>query len=94
MTKQKKQSSEAAVREIRRRTRRKFSPEEKIRIVLEGLRGEQSVAELCVVKASPRTCITAGARIFSKRARSSSRATRFVKRRVKKSKTFALRTAT
>jgi len=47
MTKQKKQSSEAAVREIRRRTRRKFSPEEKIRIVLEGLRGEQSVAELC-----------------------------------------------
>jgi integrase len=38
MTK-KKQSAEAAVREIRRRTRRKFSPEEKIRIVLEGLRG-------------------------------------------------------
>jgi len=35
------------VREIRRRTRRKFSPEEKIRIVLDGLRGEQSVAELC-----------------------------------------------
>ena len=47
MTKQKKQSTEAAVREIRRRSRRKFSPEEKIRIVLEGLRGEQSVAELC-----------------------------------------------
>jgi len=46
MTK-KKQSTEAAGREIRRRTRRKFSPEEKIRIVLEGLRGEQSVAELC-----------------------------------------------
>jgi transposase len=40
MTNQKKQSS------IRRRTRRKFSPEEKIRIVLEGLRGEQSVSEL------------------------------------------------
>ncbi len=37
MTRQKKQSTEAAVREIRRRTRRKFSPEEKIRIVLEGL---------------------------------------------------------
>jgi transposase len=47
MTKRKKQSSEAAVREIRRRTRRKFSPEEKIRIVLDGLRGEQSVADLC-----------------------------------------------
>ncbi len=47
MTKQKKQSAEAVVRDIRLRTRRKFSPEEKIRIVLEGLRGEQSVAELC-----------------------------------------------
>ena len=42
MTRTKKQSTEAAVREIRRRTRRKFAPEEKIRIVLEGLRGEQS----------------------------------------------------
>ena len=47
MPRTKKQSSEAAVRKIRRRTRRKFSPEEKIRIVLEGLRGEQSVSELC-----------------------------------------------
>ncbi len=47
MTSQKKQSTEAAVREIRRRTRRKFAPEEKIRIVLEGLRGEQSISELC-----------------------------------------------
>ena len=47
MTSPKKQTSEAAIREIRRRTRRKFSPEEKIRIVLEGLRGEQSVSELC-----------------------------------------------
>ena len=47
MTRAKKQSTEAAVREIRRRTRRKFAPEEKIRIVLEGLRGEQSVSELC-----------------------------------------------
>ena len=35
------------VREIRRRTRRKFSPEEKIRIVLEGLRGEESISQLC-----------------------------------------------
>ncbi len=39
MSTPKKQSTEATVREIRRRTRRKFSPEEKIRIVLEGLRG-------------------------------------------------------
>ena len=35
------------VKEIRRATRRKFNPEEKIRIVLEGLRGEISVSELC-----------------------------------------------
>jgi len=39
--------AEKAVREIRRRTRRKFSAEEKIRIVLEGLRGEESIAALC-----------------------------------------------
>ena len=43
MSKERKQSTEAAVREIRRRTRRKFSPEEKVRIVLEGLRGEQTL---------------------------------------------------
>lgn len=39
MTNQKKQTSEAAVREIRRRTRMKFSPEEKIRIVLDASGG-------------------------------------------------------
>jgi transposase len=43
----KKQSAANAVKDIRRKTRRKFSAEEKIRIVLEGLRGEQSVSELC-----------------------------------------------
>ncbi|HIG69970.1 MAG TPA: hypothetical protein EYG46_05130 [Myxococcales bacterium] len=47
MTKQNKQSTDAAVRDIRCRTRRKFSPGEKIQIVLEGLRGEQSVSNLC-----------------------------------------------
>jgi transposase len=41
------QTPEKIVREIKRRTRRKFSSEEKIRIVLEGLRGEESIAELC-----------------------------------------------
>ena len=40
-------SAEKTVREIRRATRRKFSAEEKIRIVLEGLRGEETIAELC-----------------------------------------------
>jgi transposase-like protein len=42
-----KQGVEGVVREIKRRTRRKYSSEEKIRIVLEGLRGEVSIAELC-----------------------------------------------
>ena len=40
-------STEKVVWEIRRRTRRRFSAEEKIRIVLEGLRGEESIAALC-----------------------------------------------
>lgn len=40
-------SSESTVREIRRKTRKKYSAEEKIRIILDGLRGEDSIAELC-----------------------------------------------
>ena len=43
----KKESVEQTVRNIRRKTRKQYSSEEKIRIVLEGLRGESSVAELC-----------------------------------------------
>ena len=42
-----KQPADAVVKDIRRATRRQFSAEEKIRIVLEGLRGEESIAELC-----------------------------------------------
>ena len=45
--KQGPQSAEETVRDIWRATRRHFSAEEKIRIVLEGLRGEDSIAELC-----------------------------------------------
>ena len=40
-------SSEQVVKDIRRATRRHFSAEEKIRVVLDGLRGEHSIAELC-----------------------------------------------
>ena len=39
--------AERAVRDIRRKTRKHYSAEEKIRIVLEGLRGEDSIAALC-----------------------------------------------
>lgn len=42
-----KQPAERVVKDIRRKTRRQFSAEEKIRIVLEGLRGDDSIAELC-----------------------------------------------
>ena len=45
--KKKKKGPEGVVREIKRNTRRKFTSEEKIRIVLEGLRGEESIATLC-----------------------------------------------
>ena len=42
-----KEPAEKAVRDIRRKTRRHHSAEEKIRIVVEGLRGEDSIAALC-----------------------------------------------
>jgi len=42
-----KQPAEQVVKDIRRRTRRHFSAEDKIRIVLDGLRGDDSIAELC-----------------------------------------------
>ena len=40
-------SAEDTIRTIKRKTRRKYSAEEKIRIVLEGLRGEDTIAALC-----------------------------------------------
>jgi transposase len=42
-----KRPAEQAIKDIRRATRRHFSAEDKIRIVLDGLRGEDSIAELC-----------------------------------------------
>src|SRR3546814_6169608 len=42
-----KAPAEQVVKDIRRQTRRHFSAEDKIRIVLDGLRGEDSIAELC-----------------------------------------------
>jgi len=40
-------AAERTVKDIRRKTRKRYSAEEKIRIVLAGLRGEDSIAELC-----------------------------------------------
>ena len=42
-----KEPAEKVVQDIRRATRKHYSAEEKIRIVLEGQRGEDSIAELC-----------------------------------------------
>lgn len=42
-----REAVEKTVRDITRRTRRHFGAEEKIRIVLQGLRGEESIAEIC-----------------------------------------------
>lgn len=43
----KKASAEETIRTIRRKTKRRYRAEEKIRIVLEGLRGEETIAALC-----------------------------------------------
>ncbi len=40
-------SSEQVIRDIKRKTRKQYGAEEKIRVVLDGLRGEDSIAELC-----------------------------------------------
>ena len=42
-----KDAADRSIRDIRRKTRKRYSSEEKIRIVLAGLRGEDSIAELC-----------------------------------------------
>ncbi len=42
-----KKNADTVVREIKRKTRRKYSSEEKIQIVIEGLRGEDSIAAIC-----------------------------------------------
>jgi len=47
MANKKKATTESIIKEIKRNTRHKFSAEERIRIVLEGLRGEESIADLC-----------------------------------------------
>ncbi len=65
MTKKPQISKDAAdklVKNIRRETRQTYSAEEKIRIVLAGLRGEESISMLAVGKGLARACITVGRR--------------------------------
>ena len=86
--------AERAVRDIRRKTRKQYSAEEKIRIVVSGLRGEESIAALCRHEGIARVCITAGRRNSSKRARSVSLATPDARRPRARLKACARRCAT
>ena len=67
-----KTSATNTVRNIRRKSRKRYSGEEKIRIVLEGLRGEEWLPNYAGEKASARVCTTAGAKSFSRPASSGS----------------------
>lgn len=71
-----KPSAEKVIKDIRCITRKQYGAEEKIRIVLEGLRGEESIAALCRREAMRRAYVTIGRRSSCKPARSGWRVTR------------------
>src|ERR1700756_4409077 len=77
-----KAPAEQVVKDIRRQTRRQYTAEEKIRIVLEGLRGEESISDCAAGKALPPRCITAGRRSSWRPASAGWRATRPAPRRL------------
>ena len=87
------ESAEKTVRDIRRATRRHHSAEEKIRIVLEGLRGEVRLLSFVAKKESTRTSITDGRRNFWRPARSGWLATRRERRPRTRSRNSRLRPA-
>ena len=51
-----KDAADKLIKGIRRKTRKQYSAEEKIRIVLAGLRGEEGIAALCRREGWPRAC--------------------------------------
>ena len=71
-----KQPAEQVVKDIRRATRRQFSAEEKIRVVLEGLRGDESIAELCRREGIASSMYYGWSKDFLEAGRSGSPATR------------------
>ncbi len=81
--------AEQVIKEIRRATRRQFSAEEEIGIVLSGLRGEDSIAAQAGAKGSCRTSIGAGRRSFWKPARRAWPATRRDRQPRRRSRTCA-----
>ena len=64
------EEAEKAVREIRRATRRQYSAEEKVRIVIAGLRGEDGIAELCRKEGINQNLYYRWSKDFWRRARS------------------------
>ena len=88
-----KEPATLVVKNIRRATRRHFSAEDKIRIVLEGLRGEDSIASSAVARGLSKTSITAGRKTFLRPGRGDWLAIRPVPRHRTRSKTCVARPA-
>src|SRR4051794_36526587 len=84
-----KAPAEQVIKEIRRATRRQFSAEEKIRIVLSGLRGEDSIAELCRREGMVQNLYYRWSKEFLKPARSAWPATRRDRQPRRRSRTCA-----
>lgn len=80
---------ERVVKDIRRATRRQFSAEEKIRIVLDGLRGEDSIAELCRREGIAQSLYYVWSKEFLEAASAAWRATRRAPRPRMRSRTCA-----
>ena len=72
-------SSESLLKDIRRNTKRIFTSEQKVLIVMEGIRGEHSIAELCRKYGISDSIITNGKRILSRQAKLVSMVIPFVK---------------
>ncbi len=75
-----KPSAEQVLKDIRRATRKQYGAEEKIRIVLEGLRGEETIAACAGARRLRKAFITAGRRSSWKQAKSGWLATRHAPR--------------
>ena len=79
-----KRPAEAVIKDFRRLTRKHYGAEDKIRIVLEGLRGEELIAALCRREGIAESLYTTGRRNSSKRASSAWPATRLARRQATK----------
>ena len=75
-------SSESLLKDIRRNTKRIFTSEQKVLIVMEGIRGEQSIAELCRKYGISIVLITNGIRSLLRQAKLASIVILFVKQQV------------